>query len=147
MRSKIVYYMIHRYSQMLEKGLLASFLVVERNLLIQNREISRFLYICHSTKYQPTRVIIEAASDIIIATLSQRLVLMIASSDGLLCRGYINNSLTCTCRYLMYESNKVLVGIPESHSPADATFEETGRTAHTERYHTLILIPDIYHTV
>ncbi len=47
----------------------------------------------------------------------------------------------------MNESNQILVGIPKSHTAAYARLEERCRTAHAERDHALVLIPDVHHSV
>ena len=54
------------------------------------------LDICYSTEYQPHGVIIESTADVIVATLCQRLILMIASAVGELCRRDVDNALTRT---------------------------------------------------
>ena len=47
----------------------------------------------------------------------------------------------------MYKAHKVLVGVSEAHATANATLEERCRTAHAERDHALILVPDVDHPV
>ena len=47
----------------------------------------------------------------------------------------------------MNESHQILVRIPESHTSSYSTLKEGSRTAHAEGNHTLILIPDIHHSV
>ena len=47
----------------------------------------------------------------------------------------------------MYEAKQVLAGIAKSHSAPNAGFVVGGRAAHVECHHTLILVPDIDHSV
>ena len=47
----------------------------------------------------------------------------------------------------MYETKKILAGITESHATADAGLKIGSGTAHIEGNHTLILMPDVNHTV
>ena len=47
----------------------------------------------------------------------------------------------------MNKAQKILTGITESHSTSDAGFVIGSGTAHIKGYHTLILVPDVYHAV
>ena len=72
---------------------------------------------------------------------------MVSASIFKLCGCNIKNTLSCTFRDQMYESQEILAGITESHTAACAGFVIGSRTGHIEGYHTLVLIPDIGHTV
>ena len=47
----------------------------------------------------------------------------------------------------MNEAHQVLVGVAEAHAAANPAFEEGGAAAHIESHHTLVLVPDIGHSV
>ena len=47
----------------------------------------------------------------------------------------------------MYEAEEILVGIAEAHATADTALEVGSGTGHVEGYHTLVLVPDVDHTV
>jgi len=47
----------------------------------------------------------------------------------------------------MYETEQILTGITESHATADTGLKVRCGTAHVKGNHTLILVPDVYHTV
>ena len=72
---------------------------------------------------------------------------MVSTSVFKLCRCDVDDSLSCTFRNKVNETEKILTGISESHSTADARFIIRSRTAHIKCYHTLILVPDVNHTV
>ena len=59
----------------------------------------------------------------------------------------INDTLSCTVRNQMYETEQILTGITESHATADTGLKVRCGTAHVKGNHTLILVPDVYHTV
>ena len=59
----------------------------------------------------------------------------------------IDDPFSCTVGNQMNETEQILTGITEAHTTTDTGFVIGCRTAHVEGYHTLILIPDIYHTV
>ena len=72
---------------------------------------------------------------------------MIAAAIRELCRGNINDTLTGTWRNLMHEAHEVLVRIAEAHATAYAALEERCRAREVEGNHTLVLVPDVHHTV
>ena len=72
---------------------------------------------------------------------------MIASAVLKLGGSDIDDSFSCAVRNLMYETENVLVGISEAHTTADTGFEIGSGTGKVEGNHTLILVPDVYHTV
>ena len=79
-RPEIVHHMVERYPQMLEKGHLRAGFIVKRNHLIEYGEVPRLLEVGNRTEDQPHRVVVESASDIVVATLAKRLVLMVAAT-------------------------------------------------------------------
>lgn len=72
---------------------------------------------------------------------------MICTSVFKLCCCNIQNTLSCAVRNQMYETKQILTGITESHASSDTGFEVGSRTAHIKCDHTLILMPDVYHTI
>ena len=59
----------------------------------------------------------------------------------------VKDSFSCTLRDQMYKSKKILAGITEAHSTAGSGFIVRSGTGHVKGYHTLVLVPDICHTV
>lgn len=132
---------------MLHKRHLRTLDIVIRHRLVKYRKIARFLDIGYGSEDKPHGVVVESASYVVVATLSQRLILMIASSVGKLRGCYVDDSLSCAGGNLMDKAHKILIGIAESHTPAYAAFKEGGRAGETERDHTLILVPYVDHAV
>ena len=122
-------------------------ITVIRRFFIQDGVIPGFFDVCCGTCNQPERIIVETASDIRITFLGQRLILMICTSVFKLCCCNIQNTLSCAVRNQMYETKQILTGITESHASSDTGFEVGSRTAHIKCDHTLILMPDVYHTI
>ena len=48
---------------------------------------------------------------------------MIAAAVRKLCRSDVDDTLSCTVRYLMNEAEDILIGISEAHSSADTALE------------------------
>ena len=122
-------------------------IVVKRYLLFQNGNISGLPDIGVDCGNEPQRIIVESAADVGISLFRQRLVLVIGASVRKLGRGNIQDPFSCPFRNQMKEAQKILTGIPESHTSADAGFIIRSRTGHIKGHHTLILVPYIYHTV
>ena len=72
---------------------------------------------------------------------------MIGAPVFKLCGGNINNSGTGAFRNQMHKAKKVLTGVTEAHTAADTGFIIGSAAGHVKGNHTLILVPDIYHTV
>ena len=64
-------------AQMLQQGHFAARLVVERSRMVKDGEVTRFLQIGDHRGDQPKRIVVEAPADIGVATLGQRLILVI----------------------------------------------------------------------
>ena len=146
-RTLVVYNVIKGTFQMIHQRCCNGFIIIKRNHICQDRSISGLSYVSAGTCNQPQRIIIEAASDIRVTLLGKRLVLMISTSVLELGRSDIDDSFSCPVRDQMHETEQILAGITEAHSTADSGFIIGSRTGHIEGYHTLILVPDIYHTV
>ena len=145
--TQVVDNMVHRNLEVLEEAYFCAWLVVERHLLSEDREVARLLNIGYGTKDEPAWVVVETATDIVVAALGERLILVVAATVRELGAGDIDDALAGTGRYLMNETYEVLVGIAEAHASTDAALEETCRTRHTEGDHALILVPDVHHAV
>ena len=124
MRSEVVDDMIERDTQVFKQRYLRTWFIVEGHSLIKDAEVARLLDICHRTENQPAGVVVESATDIIVAVLGQRLILMVASAVRELRRGNVDDALPSTFGYLMYESHEVLVAVTEAHSAPYSTFKE-----------------------
>lgn len=121
--------------------------VVPRHGLGENREVARFLDVVHRAEYQPHRIVVESAADVVVAPAGEGLVLVVAPAVLELRGGDVEDALPCTVRHLMHEPHQVLVRIAETHAPAYAAFEIAGRAREAERDHTLVLVPDVDHPV
>ena len=130
---------------MLQERHLRTRLVVEWNRLVENGEVSGLLEICHRAENQPHRVVVEASSDVVVAPFAERLVLMVATAVRELRGSDVDDALACPFRYLVHETDKVLVRVAETHSAADAALEERGTARHVEGHHALVLVPDVHH--
>ena len=122
-------------------------IAVKRYHFLQNPQIPGFTDISRSTCNQPERVIIKSAADIRIPLFRQRLILMICAAVFKLRRCDIQNPLPGPVRNQMHKAEQILAGIPKSHPPSYARFIIRSRTRHVKSNHTLIRMPDIYHSV
>ena len=131
--------------QVLHQRLCLGGIVIEINLLVENREISGLFDVGGTSGDQPERVIVEAASDIHVSFFCQWLILMVCASVFKLGSGDIEQTLSCAIRDQMNEAEKILAGVTEAHATAGTGLEVGCGTGHIEGNHTLILIPDINH--
>ena len=147
MGTEVLHHMVKRHLEVFEECHLGTRLVVEGYHLIEDGVVSRLLDVSHRTEDEPTGVIVETTTDVVVTTLGEGLVLVVAAAIGKLCRGYIDDALTCTAGNLMHKAYKVLVTIAEAHATPHTALEERSRTREVESNHALILIPDVYHAV
>ena len=120
-------------------------IVVKRNHLGQDGGITGLSYVSTGTCNEPQRIIVEAAANIGVALLGQRLVLMVSAAVLELGGSDIDDTLSCTIRDQMNETEQILAGITESHAAAGTGFIIGSGTGHVEGNHTLILVPDVDH--
>ena len=139
--------MIEADAEVLHQRDLAALLVVERNHLLENREIARLLEVRDRAEDEPHRIVIETATDVVVAALGERLVLMVAAAVRELGRRDVENALTGTLGDLMDESDEILVRVTETHAASDARLEERRRPRQIEGDHALVLVPDVDHAV
>ena len=133
--------------QVVEERRLAARPVVERNLLVEDREVARLLEVGDRAEDEPERVVVEAAADVVVAALRERLVLVVAAAVRELRRRDVEDAFAGAFGNLVDEADEVLVRVAEAHAAPDAALEERRRAGHVERHHALVLVPDVDHTV
>lgn len=79
-RTQVVDDVVHRNLQMFEETYLAAWLVIEWYLLGEDGEVSRLLDVGYGSEDEPARVVVETATDIIVASFGERLILVIAAA-------------------------------------------------------------------
>ena len=104
MRTQVVDNMVHRNLQVFEETHLAAWLVIEWYLLGEDGEVARLLDVGYGSENEPARVIVETATDIVVATFGEWLVLVIAAAVRELGAGDVDDALAGTGRYLMNEA-------------------------------------------
>ena len=72
---------------------------------------------------------------------------MISTAIFKLSSSNIKDTLSCAFRYKMYKAKKILTGISKAHASSCTGFVVGSRAGKVESYHTLVLVPDICHTV
>ena len=147
MRTNVLYDVEEALLQVIHHGLCLGLVVVIRYHSIQNGVVTGFLDVCSYGQDHPQRVVREVAADLVVALLSQRLILVIASAVFQLCGSQIDQTLSCSVRNLVYEAQQVLVGVTEAHTTTDTALEVRSGTRHVKGNHALILVPDVDHTV
>ena len=94
MRTEVLDDVVHRDLEVLEEGDLRTWLVVEGYHLVEDGEVACLLDIGHRTKDEPAGVIIETTTNVVVTTLGEGLVLVIATTIGELRRCDIDDALT-----------------------------------------------------
>ena len=100
---------LDRALKVLVQWLLGTGLVVVRDELVENARVSGFLEVRRHAQDQPGRVVVEAGSNLVIATLGQWLVLVVCAARWKLCRGDVQNSFPRPCRDHVYEAEQILI--------------------------------------
>ena len=116
--------MVETDAQVLHQAYLCTGFVVPRHHLVQDRIVACLTDISCRTEYEPHRVVVESAADVVVAALGERLVLMVASAVGELGSGDIQDSLTRTRRDLVHKAHQILIRIAETHATSYAALEE-----------------------
>src|SRR5512145_3381435 len=124
MRSKIIYYMVKGYGQVIEKSPGDRHIVVKWYHFFKDAEIAGFLDIAYSSQNEPHRIIVKSSTNIVVSTFCKRLVLVITPSVRKLSGSNVDNSFACAFGYLVHKSNKVLIRIAEAHSTTNTGFKE-----------------------
>ena len=96
---------------------------------------------------EPVRIVVEAAADVVVAALGERLVLVVRAAGGQLGGGQIEDALAGARRGHVHKAQQVLIGVAEAQAAADAGLVEGRRARHVEGGHALVGIPDIDHAV
>ena len=104
MRPFMIHNIIKGALKVFHKRLCFACIIVKRNHFIEYGSVACLTDICTCSCDKPERVIVKAASDVGIAFLSERLVLMVCASVFKLCRCNIDNSFSCAVRYEMNEA-------------------------------------------
>ena len=134
-------------AQMLHKRRGVVRVAVEGHSFVQNRPVTGLPQVGVHTRDQPQRIVVEAAADREISFLRKRLILVVGAAVRELGGGNVQNALSCALGNHVDKAQQILAGIPEAHAPPHTAFKITGRPAHVECDHTLILVPDIDHPV
>ena len=101
---------------MLEQRLFRAFLVVELRGLAQDRVVARLAQIGEPTGPAPQWVVVEAAADVCVAFLGERLVLVPCGTVGQLCGGDVEDAAARTPGDHVHEAEQVLVRVAEAHA-------------------------------
>src|SRR5659263_143897 len=109
---------------MVEQGLFSSRFVVEGHRHFKNAEIAGFLDVTGRSDDQPKWIVVETLPDFVVAFFGKRLILVIATPILKLRRGDVDDAFAGTFRYLMNETDQILIRISETHASPDATFKE-----------------------
>ncbi len=146
-RSYLLAYVVERALAVVKHGVRKLGFVLIRYLLVENRNVARLLDILRHREYHPQRVVVEVGAQLVIAHLGERLVLVVSAAVLEHGSREVDKALSRSFGDLVYEAEQVLVGVAEAHTASDTALEIRSGTAHIERYHTLVLVPDIYHAV
>ena len=96
---------------------------------------------------KPEGIVVESRSDVGVAPLGQRLILVIGAAVRKLGCGDVQNAASCPVRNQMDKAQQILAGVPEAHAAAETAFVIAGAPAHIKGYHALVLVPDIHQPV
>ena len=118
--SQVVDHVSEGTAQVLEETPHAVGIVVEGNLFLEDRPIAGLLEVGAGGQDQPERIVVEVSSDRGVASLGQRLVLVVGAAVLLLDGGHVQDPLSGSLGDLMHATQQILVGIPEAQAPADA---------------------------
>src|SRR5512146_2510061 len=115
--------MVERAREMLEERGRAVRVVIERNLLAEHAKVAGFLHVGGRSENEPERVVVEAASDVVVALLGERLVLVVRAPVRKLGGGEIQNSGASAFGKEVHDAEQVLVRVAKPHAAADAGLE------------------------
>ena len=121
--------------------------VVVGHRLVEDAPVAGFLNIGANADDQPVGIVVEAAADVVVAALGERLVLVISATGGKLRCGEVEYAFARAAGNHVDKAEQILVGIAEAEAASDARFVERGRARHVERGHALVGIPDVHHAI
>ena len=147
MRAEVVNRVVEGAFNVLKVGGSFAVVVVVGHHLIEDRIVAGLFDVISGGEDQPQRVIVEVATDGVVAAFGERLVLVVGGAIFKLSRGDVDNTLTGALGRLVHKADEILVGIAETHTAANAGFKEGGGAAHVKGDHTLVLVPDIHHAI
>jgi hypothetical protein len=133
--------------QVLVERLLGAGLVVVGHRLVEDAPVAGLLEIGGDADDEPVRIVVEAAADVVVAALGERLVLVIGAAGRQLRGGQVEDALAGARRHHVHKAQQVLVGVAEAEAAADAGLIERRRARHVEGGHALVGVPDIDHAV
>ncbi len=90
-------------------------------------------------------IVVEAAADLGVPLLRQRLVLVEARAVGQLRRREVEDALPRPLRDEVHAAEQILVRVAEAHAAADAALPQAGRPGKVEGGHHLRLVPRVQH--
>ena len=107
-RPEMIQHVLVRPPQVFEQWSSVVRVVVERHLLAKDGQVTGLEDVCASSLDQPERVVVEPGTDGVVASLGERLVLVVGAAVGELRCGDIEDSLASTFRDEVDESEQVL---------------------------------------
>jgi hypothetical protein len=122
-------------------------LVVVGHRLVEDAPVAGLFEIGRDADDEPVGIVVEAAADVVVAALGERLVLVIGAAGGQLRCGQVEDALAGARRNHVDEAEQVLVGVAEAKAAADAGLIERRRARHVEGRHALVGVPDVHHAV
>ena len=138
---------IEAAAQVFVERLLGAGLVLELHRLVEDAPVAGFLEVGRDAEDEPVRVVVEAAADVVVAALGERLILVERAAGLELRGGDVEDAFAGAGRNHLDEAEQVLVRIAEAEAAADAGFVERRRARHVERGHALVGVPDVDHAV
>ena len=138
---------IEAAAQVLVERLLGAGFVLEGHRLVQDAPVAGFLEVGRDAQDEPVRIVVEAAADVVVPALGERLIL-VEGPAGFQLRGRdVEDAFARAGRHHLDKSEQVLVRVAEAQAAADARFVERRRARHVERGHALVGVPDVDHAV
>ena len=146
-RPEVFLHVVERAAHVLEERRARVGIVVERHGLFEDRPIPGLAHVGGHARDEPERVVVEAAADVVVAALRERLVLVVGAAVGLLRGGDVEDALARALGHEVHEPQQVLVRVAEAHAAPDARLEVRGAARHVEGHHALVRVPDVDHAV
>ena len=122
-------------------------LVVVRHRLVQDAPVAGLLQIRGDAHDEPERIVVETATDVVVAPFGQRLILVVRAAGRQLRCGQVQDAFPCPRRRHVHKTQQILVRVAKAEPPPDSRFIERRRARQIERSHALIRVPDIHHAV
>ena len=107
-------------AQMLIQRFFAARLVVEGDRLVEDVPIAALFDISRDAQHQPKRIVVEIASDGVVAAFGERLILVIRAAVFKLGRGDVEDAFAGARRNHMHKAKQVLIRVAEAHPAPDS---------------------------